>query len=206
MQIIANLSYRLAMNQTDPALEHFKNYLNTLITIHADQWDFFKSKLQLLELAKDEYFFRQGERPTHIGFTLSGLLVNYYTDSKGDEYVKKFSSAGSPIACYGSLIHKRDANYSAKALEPTVLFTLKYATFLECYDRHPCWERLGRLIAEKLYLEKEFREESFLVADAKERYAHFCKYYPDLVQKVPQYLIASYIGITPVSLSRLKKE
>lgn len=181
-----------------------KEYINRVVQVPESEWDFFASRLRHFNLGKGEFFFEQGEFPTEIGFVLSGLLYNYYTSANGVKHVKKFSAASAPVASYSSMIAGQPTFYSCEALEETQMVTIKFSVLQELYKRHACWANLGRIIAEKLYLEKEFREREFLTHDAKTRYETFKKQRPELLERVPQYLIASYLGITPVSLSRLK--
>lgn len=77
-------------------------------------------------------------------------------------------------------------------------------TFESLYKRHRCWETLGRKLAEGLYIKKEMKERLLLMNTAEERYLQFLKEFPGLEKRVPQYHIASYLGITPVSLSRIR--
>lgn len=77
--------------------------------------------------------------------------------------------------------------------------------FVALFEQHPIFDRLGRKLAEWLLIRKELRARSLLQQQAKERYLDFEEQYPDLVKRVPQYHIASYLGITEVSLSRLKR-
>ncbi|WP_414588554.1 Crp/Fnr family transcriptional regulator [Scytonema sp. PCC 10023] len=95
--------------------------------------------------------------------------------------------------------------YGVQALEPTMLLTASFSDFVALFDQHPIFDRLGRKLAEWLLIRKELRARSLLQQQATERYLDFVKQYPDLVKRVPQYHIASYLGITEVSLSRLKR-
>jgi hypothetical protein len=74
------------------------------------------------------------------------------------------------------------------------------------YERHPCWERLGRKNAEYMFLFKEAREKELLLDSLEVRYQRFVKNFPGLAQKIPQYHIASYLGVTDVALSRVRKK
>lgn len=82
-----------------------------------------------------------------------------------------------------------------------VMFGQDY--FLPFYSKHPCWQTLGRLVAEKHFLAKEQREYEFLQLDVMERYNKFKEDFGPLMGKIPQHQIASYLGITPVALSRV---
>jgi CRP-like cAMP-binding protein len=183
-----------------------KKFFQSTVQLPDEEWISIENHLTLKVILKGQFFFQHGEVFSDIGFVQKGLLVNFYTDSKGEHYVKKFSGPGAPVANYASQILNQKANYCCQAVEETTLFTLNYEVLKGHFDRHKCWERLGRLMAEKLYIEKEFREQHFLVSDAKTRYQIFLEQHPHLREKIPQYLVASYIGITPASLSRIKSE
>ncbi len=131
-------------------------------------------------------------------------MVNYYTTLDGEISVKNFISEGKPVTCYSNLLLGTPASFSCEFLENTTLITLKYRDLKKLYASHLCWERLGRLSAEQIFIDKEQREFEFLTLDAKSRYRNFCKNEASVLNRVPQYLIASYIGITPVALSRLR--
>lgn len=160
--------------------------------------------LRIKKLKKGEFYYKQGEHFDEVGFVLKGLLYNYYTNQDGEIFVKTFISEGQPVTCYSNLMTATPASFSAQTLEPTVLITLKYMDLQSLYSRHVCWERMGRISAEKLFIEKEKREFEFLSMDAKARYMSFVQRMPNLLNRIPQYLIASYIGVSAVSLSRLR--
>ncbi|MCP4271690.1 MAG: Crp/Fnr family transcriptional regulator, partial [Gammaproteobacteria bacterium] len=79
------------------------------------------------------------------------------------------------------------------------------APVVNLFDQHRCWEKLGRLLAEQLYIKKETREAEFLLDDAETRYLNFQTNYPGLEDRLTQYHVASYLGITPVMLSRIRR-
>ncbi len=96
--------------------------------------------------------------------------------------------------------------YSVQAVEDMETVMMPVVVMEEAYSRHAAWERIGRLHAEKLALAKELREKEFLLDSAKTRYQRFLQEYPGLAQRIPQYHIASYLGITDVALSRIRKK
>lgn len=193
------------MDLVEP-IEKLKNYLQSFMSIPPLEWPHLIKSLRYRSLKKDEHFFKQGEVFGEIGFVAKGLLYNYYTNRAGDEFVKIFVKEGEPVSPYSSQIQGIPANYSCKALENTHLITLKFEALQNLYRRHACWERLGRLNAEKYFINKESREHEFLIADAKGRYEHFVRDHQELINRVPQYLIASYLGMSPVSLSRIRQD
>jgi CRP-like cAMP-binding protein len=187
------------------AFETLKDYLGTLVEIPPLQWLQLLKHLKIRKLKKGDCYIQQGEIFDEIGFVIQGLMYNSYMDPDGKEYVKAFLSEGKPVTCYSDMLRGVASSFSSTALEPTLLVTLKFSDLQKLYRTHSCWERMGRLSAEKLYIEKEQREWQFLLGDAKSRYENFVQENRGLIDRIPQYLIASYIGISPVSLSRIRK-
>lgn len=186
------------------AIESIKNYFSSLTIVPPSEIIHFTTLLSFKKIDKDEYFYKESEIFDEIGFVIKGLLYNYYTKSEDDISVNYFIHEGKPATCYANLLTKTPASFSCRALETTYLITIKYDDFKKLYARHVCWERIGRLSAEDLYIEKERREFEFFMT-GEQRYQSFLKNYPKLQNRIPQYLIASYIGIKPESLSRIRK-
>jgi CRP-like cAMP-binding protein len=95
--------------------------------------------------------------------------------------------------------------FSIQALEECHLLICDLHNVINMFDRHGCWERLGGILAEQLYIKKEAREAEFLLDDAETRYHNFQKVYPGLEGRLTQYHVASYLGISPVALSRIRR-
>jgi CRP-like cAMP-binding protein len=161
---------------------------------------------QPIHIAKDGFFVRAGERPSTIGFLVAGLLRLYYLDEDGNEWTKSFCVEGEFIGAYRALLENAPSQLFIQALEPTTLLVASYAAYQERSDQHICWQIVNRKLIERLFVKKEQRESAFLLDDATTRYQTFLAEYPSLEQRVKQHQIASYLGITPVSLSRLRAQ
>lgn len=185
-------------------IEGIRNFFPNWKSVPASEWIHFFSLLKPQRIRRHDFFFRQGNPIQEIGFVVNGLMYNYYTDKDGREHAKWFAPEGAPVTCYTGLLQQKPASCSARAIESTLLLTLQYDLLLSLYERHRCWEQSGRIIAEKLFIEKENRELNFLTEDARSRYQNFLEQHKSLVPRIPQYLVASYIGITPVALSRIR--
>ncbi len=187
---------------------HYKQMratLNSWVNLTDSQWEQFASIFQVRTVEKQEYILFPGAKVHELYFVCSGLLRFYYIGDNGTESNKAFISentfAGSLAAYHLDL----PIVYGIQALEATTFLAASFSDFVDLFEKHPIFERLGRKLAEWLLIRKELRARSLLQQQAKERYLEFIKHYPDLVQRVPQYHIASYLGITEVSLSRLKR-
>lgn len=156
------------------------------------------------QLKKGEKWFTQGEMFPYVGALTKGIVYSYYEDTEGQIGVKRFVTPGLPVAPYPSIVTETPSNYSLRALEDSSLFYIHYSDFKKLMARHICWERAGRLTLEKEVMSREQKEYELFMLSPEERYKAFFSQYSGIIDKIPQYLIASYIGITPEALSRIR--
>lgn len=159
-----------------------------------------------VQLAKGDFFARAGERPQTLGFVTSGLLRLYYIDPDGDEFSKSFCDENSFVAAYSALLTGVPSRIFIEALEDSTLLVANYDAYQALSEGHLCWQIVNRKIAETLFIKKELRESELLLDDAQTRYLRFQAEYPGLDGRLKKYQIASYLGITPVSLSRIRTQ
>jgi CRP-like cAMP-binding protein len=155
-------------------------------------------------MGKGEYFIREGQTPRKIAFVGKGLFRYFYIDRDGTEYTKNFILAGNFITAYSATIAQKPSVMFIEALEDSVVYEINYADWEELKDGHTCWKDLLIYFLERAFSIKEKRERELLLLDAEQRYRVFKDEFPGLETRVKQHLIASYLGISPVSLSRLK--
>ncbi len=108
------------------------------------------------------------------------------------------------FSSFSALFLNLPCGFYIQAFEETETITISKSSMEELYNRHSCWERYGRLIAISFIRHMEEREKEFLLDPLEIRYAKFLDEYPDLINRIPQYHIASYLGVTDVALSRLR--
>ena len=177
--------------------------LTGLVDIPRDEWEKLKGAFKYRDVGQGEYFVRAGDVPQEIGFVLSGLFRKFYETEDGRIFIKDFSFENRLATAYSSMILGQPARLNIQAIEPSRLLTISLSHLTGLYRGHSCWQELGRRIAETLFIEREQREWEFLVFKAAERYEVFKRQFPGLAGRVAQYDIASYLGISAVSLSRL---
>lgn len=175
-----------------------------LTSVPEREWLKLERNLKPERLKKGEFFLRPGDDSHRAAIILKGLLRSYYVDRDGSEATKAFRGPKEMIAAYSEMLQGIPSRTNVQAVEDCELLTVDFRRVESLYDSHPCWQRLGRRIAEEHFVQKEQREFEFLQLPALERYRLFEEKYPGLVEKLPQYHIASYLGITAVALSRLK--
>lgn len=159
-----------------------------------DEWEAFQAICSHKFIAKDDHFIRAGEHTEWIGICVSGLFRFYYTTPSGDEFNKNFSSKHDFITSYSSLLQNTPSFFSIQSLMDSELIIFRNEDFQSLYSRHPCWDRLGRIVIEQLYVKKEIRERELLTLSAEARYLLFLERYGHLTSYIPQYHMLLTLG------------
>ncbi|MCL2291341.1 MAG: Crp/Fnr family transcriptional regulator [Bacteroidetes bacterium] len=154
-------------------------------------------------LKKKEFFVYQGKISHYLGIIESGVLRSYI-EKDAEEFIKDFYFSGSFVVSYGSFLTGEPSIGNIQALEETHLITLSRSAYDQLLKESDEWYKLGKYISDCLLIKKCRKESSFLMDNAYERYKLLLKTYPRIEQHVSQHYIASYLGIKPESLSRLK--
>lgn len=158
------------------------------------------------KLRKIQFLLNEGEVCTHIGFVNSGCLREYNIDSKGTEHIIQFAIEDWWVSDLHSFLSGKPAEFNVDALLDSEVLLLEKSARDELLNKCPKMERFFRLLIEANHVATHQRIADSLSASAEERYLKFVKTYPKLFEIVPQNQIASYLGITPQSLSRIRKE
>ena len=147
---------------------------------------------------------RAGERWKTVFYIHQGILRLFYTDKEGREFNKGFFWEDQFVWPVAPSARNKDSLFTIAALEELVVSACPFPTFHSWLLHHGSWEKFALSYAEAFAEQKFLREYEFLVCSATERFRHFCREYPELVTRILDYHIASYIGVTNVSLSRIK--
>jgi len=151
-----------------------------------------------------EHFLEAGTTCRYVGFIESGL-VRYYTSNGDDEKTYYFSKEGAFICDYQSFLPQQPSTRSIQALEPAVVYRITHSNLQQPYRELEHGERFGRLVIERVFIDA-IRHVTSMYNDTPEtRYREFLTLHPDIGQRVPQYYVASYIGVKAPSLSRIRK-
>lgn len=164
------------------------------------------ARTRTITVKKDGYFLRAGEVPWRIGYLKTGLMRLFYIDLNGLEVNKHFCIENTLAISYSAFLLQTESRFFIQALEDSTLITVDYETYQELLDGHVCWQVVARKLAEMVFILKEKREAELLLNSAQERYQQFLVDYPNLETRIAQYHIASYLGITPESLSRIRSK
>lgn len=174
--------------------------------ISPDSWAKFEALFTHKVLQKGDRFIADGQQAKEIGFLETGIIRAFYRNSEAVEYNKHFFVNPCFIGGYASLITGKPNQIIQEALTDCHIRTANYADIKALYETCPDIERAARFLAELFFVQKEQREIEIVLLDAEKRYQIFQKEFPQLEQQIPQYHIASYLGITPTQLSRVRKK
>lgn len=175
------------------------------ITLNDAEIAHIQSVMQSRTVKKNAVLLNPGEVCRNIYFVNRGCLRIYHTDKQGADHNTSFCPENWWAVDISSFSHQSPAFYAIAALEETEVLYFNYSTLEKLYTEVPKLERFFRILTQNGFNLYQRRITSALSKTAEERYLIFRKQYPGLEQRIAQKQIASYLGITPVFLSRLRK-
>jgi len=164
-----------------------------------------KSLFSPKKLRKRQYILQQDDICKNLIFVEKGILRSYSVDSKGNEHILQFAPEGWWISDVYSFLTGEAAVYNIEAIEDSELLLISRSSLDELYERIPKFERYFRLLSQSNMVATHRRLTASLSDSADEKYLRLLSAYPNIVARVPQHMIASYLGITPETLSRVRK-
>ncbi|MCB1692394.1 MAG: Crp/Fnr family transcriptional regulator [Pseudomonadales bacterium] len=196
--------YNVVMNDDGVVLDTCRELLSRLVAIDDEAWTAAREHLQVRRFEKREHAIRAGQTVDAVLFVVDGLARYYYLTPEGKEFNKSFTGPGDVLSSITSLVAGEPSPFSVELLAPTTCVELSRHGFEEISARYPSWQQLHTRLLETLAIKKEKREADFLLLTATERYLAFCEDYADIASSIPNFHIASYLGITEVALSRIR--
>lgn len=181
------------------------SYISQFVELSSTETNELLSICQTKTIAKGEYYISEGQIPKRFAFVRKGLFRYLYINDKGHEFTKNFMPEGNFIASYSAMITATPSKMYIQALENCEIHEIDYSKWTAIRVQNKIWDSFLVMLLERAFMIKETRERELLLLDAAERYSVFKKEFPDLEKRVKQHQIASYLGISPISLSRLKK-
>lgn len=187
-------------------MESLKQYLNSISPLSEETWKevsvLFKPKSLLIK----DFFIKESMYAQDIAFLKEGCVRAFFTNKNAKEYNKQFFVGPSIIGAYTSILTNKKNYIPQQALTECTILVANYSELEKLFEKFHDLERLGRKIAEFYFLEKERKELEMALMDGTQRYLLFKKQFPTLEQIIPQYHIASYLGISATQLSRLRNK
>ena len=182
------------------------NYINKIVVLTKEEEDILISKIIYRKYLKGQYIIQQGDVCKHSSFIISGCTKTFFMDDKGQEHIIMFSVEDWWTSDIGSFITQSPADYNVQCIEHTEVIQFPYHNQEEMFEEIPKLERLFRKMLERAFVSSQKRIVRGFSLTAKEQYLYFKQLYPSIEQRVPQYMIASYLGITKEFLSKIKSE
>jgi len=189
----------------DPAsLSKIETFIRHFIQPNEEEWNAFAAILKEKKLKKKDLLLEDGQTCNFIGFIISGVIREYAFEN-GKESTVDFVSENQFVVDFQSFILSTPSKQYLEALTDVDLLVFKKDSINRLYDKYKIWERFGRLIIEHVFCGVEAKRKKIIATTHEEQYRNFAAIYPNVVQQVPQYYIASYLGLTPEHLSRIRK-
>ncbi|MFC0877135.1 Crp/Fnr family transcriptional regulator [Saccharicrinis sp. FJH2] len=180
-------------------------HLKQILPLSDSELEDFINKFRRVHLKKGEYFIKEGQLKKELGLIIKGCMLCYY-NKDGEQVIDEFSLDYEFITDYFSYLTNTPAVKNVKCIEDTDLLVLPFDQLNSEYGNNPDFEKVGRIMAEGLFINTQEKAKSMMIDDAETRYLKLISKRSDLVQRVPQYLIASYLNVKPETLSRIRKK
>lgn len=184
-------------------MEALRIYFEKFIKLSDAEWIDFQECLIKEVVHKKDLILKENEKCNFIAFIQEGIF-RFYKIQEGEEKITAFFFTGDFVTNYRSFLEGKPSEHNIEALQDAVIYKIKLEQLQKLYDKHKTIERLGRLIAENLYLIVANRLDSFMFKSPADRYNELVKRNSKLLAEIPQYMIASYLGIKPETLSRIR--
>lgn len=186
-------------------MENLITYLQRFGRLDNEQGELIKSKAQKRHLKKGAYFSEAGKVARTVGFVTDGVFRVCYYSKTGDDFTRYFVYEGRFIADINSFIDDQPSAEYIEAVTDCEILEFSKEDFMYLSQTIPGWSDIFSKITSYVLENKMRAASNMLVQDAQTRYLHFLEHYPKLANRVPQTMLASYLGITPTSLSRIRK-
>jgi CRP-like cAMP-binding protein len=190
------------MSAHDPR-EAFRAIFADLADIPPAEWQWFVAQVRECRFTPRQYLIREGHAAPTIHFIVSGL-VRLYHNHDGRELVRGFDFENRFVTVYESVLTGEPAGFSVQALEPTVTLAFTGDTLRAGYERNPCWDRVGRRVLEAQWIRQADKLRRFRVHNPEEHYRVLLERNSPLIDRVPLNQLASFLRITPETLSRIR--
>ena len=166
----------------------------------------FYAALNEISVAKGQFLLKPGTTVKHEYFVVKGCLKGYYIDEKGSRHIIQFAVENWWIGDFDAFYNQVPSRLYIEAIEDSQLLSINYDSLQNIYNKAPIFERYFRVLVTQAFISQRKRILSTLEKNTKERYIEFCTSYPNIENRVPNYDIANYLGVSPENLSRVRKQ
>lgn len=176
------------------------------VTLTDKEWEVCKKNFRTRSLRKKQFLLQEGEICDDIAFIEEGALFSYSTDEKGNQHVMQFGFDGWWIADLHSFFTKTPSTLNIETLEDSELLLIDRKHHEQLMDTVYGYERYQRIIIQNAYVAIQQRLENALGLTAEEKYSRLLDQNPEFMNRVPLHLVASYLGMSPETLSRVRRQ
>ncbi|NVN17080.1 cyclic nucleotide-binding domain-containing protein [Muricauda sp. HICW] len=185
-------------------MEQIRQYFESEFGISRADWEIFSSKLNRYEFPKKSMLVEAGKVENYLSFIEKGI-VRLYIPKEDGGLTFGFVFNGAFVSAYDSFLTQKPSEYTVETITDTILWRLGHKELQEVYASSSIGNLIGRKASEELFLKKSKRELSLLRDSAEQRYLNLFEERPELLREIPLKYIASYIGVTPQALSRIRR-
>ncbi|REC49977.1 Crp/Fnr family transcriptional regulator [Chryseobacterium pennipullorum] len=186
----------------DVLLSHIQNKVDISDAQISRVQSFFTSK----KLRKKQYLLQEGEICKNLSFVSKGLLKSYFLDERGNEHINMFAFEGWWISDFNSFIHQQNSVLNIDAVEETEVLMITLENYEKMMIEIPVMDRYFRILYQNSLVTKDYRLIVSNSYTAEEKYLQFAEKNPEMIKRVPHNLIASYLGLAPETVSRIRKK
>jgi CRP-like cAMP-binding protein len=186
--------------------EIFENYLSERVTLGVEDVNLVRSLSIEKKIAKRQFILREGEPADHTNFVVKGLLRLYRTDFKGEEYILKFANENHWINDRQSYLTGLPAIANIEAIENSAVLSWKKADFDYLLKEIPCFKQLMKDLSAKNQVANQDRVYNSISLSSEEKYNLFIEKNATISNRIPLHMIASYLGVTRETLSRIRRQ
>jgi CRP-like cAMP-binding protein len=192
------------MITNDNSFSLFRNHIETFCKLTDADWELLSPHLEIKNIKKNELFIAEGKRGFEVAFVVDGMFRQFYT-KEGEEKTTYFFFENHFMSPYISCITGKPSLITIEALSAATYISFSYKVLSDLFDKSMAWQKFGRLIAEYLGIGLEERMVSLLLQSPEERYVGLLNSNKKkIIERIPQHYIANYLGITAVSMSRIR--
>jgi len=193
-------------NLSEASVEPLLDYFTRLIPLNKEEKELVIQKFHPRLYRKKQYVLQEGDVCRQMNFVVRGCLRMYKIDDKGGSHILQFAAENNWITDLGSFYSEKPSELTIDALEDTMVLKITHDDLITIYTQAPKFHRIFRVLIENSYVSIQKRLLQTISSTAEDRYQYFIDTYPHLVNRLPQTQIASFLGITPEFLSRLRNK
>jgi CRP-like cAMP-binding protein len=180
--------------------------ISALASISEEEFDYFKTLFLPKKLRRRQYFLQEGDICKYQAFVEKGILRSYTIDEKGNEHILQFGSEGWWMTDLSGYLTNEPSSLNIDAVEDVELLLISKHSWELSMQKIPLLEHYFRIIIQNHLVATQRRLLQSLAETAEEKYIRFTKTFPACIQRVPQHMIASYLGISRETVSRIRKQ